>query len=215
MPPKKIAKLAPEEAAGALREHLARYVELALAEGAADARVIPAGDIVVDDRVPVKCWIPQCSVYGQSYNCPPNTMRPDETRRLVAQYEWAVTFKVDVPPDVIVWEQATAPDRSKAYRSVTLIANAVESAAFYDGHYFSVGFGAGSCKTAFCREVDCLAIKGEECRISLRARPSMEAVGMDVFKMAVDLGWDIYPVGSGAESENVTMGMMMGLVLVG
>lgn len=187
MPPKKIAKLAPEEAANALREHLARYVELALAEDAADARVIPAGDIIVDDRVPVKCRIPQCSVYGQSYNCPPNTMKPDETRR----------------------------DRSKAYRSVTLIANAVVSGAFYDGHYFSVGFGAGGCKIAFCREVDCLAIKGEECRFSLRARPSMEAVGMDVFKMAVGLGWDVYPVGGGAESENVTMGMMMGLVLVG
>lgn len=215
MPPKKIAKLAPEETEAAMGAHLARYVELALSEGAVDARVISAGDIAIDDRVPVKCRIPQCSVYGQSYNCPPNTMSADETRRLVAHYQWAVTFKVDVSPDVIVWEQATAAARSKAYRSVTLIANAVESAAFYDGHYFSVGFGAGSCKTAFCREVECLALKGEECRFSLRARPSMEAVGMDVFKMAVGLGWDVYPVGSGAESASVTMGMMMGLVLVG
>jgi len=76
VPPKKIAKLAPEEAASALQEHLARYVELARAEGAVDARVIPAGDVVVDDRVPVKCRIPQCSVYGRSFNCPPNTMNP-------------------------------------------------------------------------------------------------------------------------------------------
>ena len=132
----------------------------------------------------------------------------------MSHHQWALAFKIDVPPEVIVWEQSSAPDRSKAYRSVTLIANAVESAAFYDGHYFSVGFGAGSCKTAFCREVECLALKGEECRFSLRARPSMESVGMDVFKMAVNLGWDVYPVGSGAESESVTMGMMMGLVLI-
>ncbi|MCJ7797887.1 MAG: DUF2284 domain-containing protein [Thermoleophilia bacterium] len=71
MPSKRIAKLAPEAAATTLQEHLARYVEIARAQGAVDARVISAGDVLVDDRVPVWCRIPQCSAYGQGYNCPP------------------------------------------------------------------------------------------------------------------------------------------------
>ena len=30
----------------------------------------------------------------------------------------------------------------------------------------------------------------------MKSRPSMEAVGIDVYKMAAQAGWDIYPIGS-------------------
>ena len=42
----------------------------------------------------------------------------------------------------------------------------------------------------------------------------MEAVGIDVFKMAALSGWDIYPIGSGAKPEDMPKGTLAGIVIV-
>ena len=42
----------------------------------------------------------------------------------------------------------------------------------------------------------------------------MEAVGIDVYKMAAQAGWDIYPVGSGAKSDDIPKGTLAGIVIV-
>ncbi len=42
----------------------------------------------------------------------------------------------------------------------------------------------------------------------------MEAVGIDVYKMVALAGWDIYPIGSGANAENVPKGTLAGIVIV-
>jgi hypothetical protein len=42
----------------------------------------------------------------------------------------------------------------------------------------------------------------------------MEAVGIDVYKMAAALGWDIYPIGSSAKPEDFPKGTLAGLVIV-
>ena len=87
--------------------------------------------------------------------------------------------------------------------------------AFYDGHYLAFGFAAGSCRHSYCsREETCAALVGKKCRFALFARPSMEAVGIDVYKLAASVGWDIYPVGSGAAAEAVPKGTLAGIVIV-
>jgi len=53
------------------------------------------------------------------------------------------------------------------------------------------------------------------CRFVLRARPSMEAVGIDVFKMVASAGWDIYPIGGDARACDVPRGVLAGIVIVG
>jgi predicted metal-binding protein len=86
---------------------------------------------------------------------------------------------------------------------------------FYDGYYLAVGFGAGSCKHTLCSQQEsCAALEGKKCRFTLRARPSMEAVGIDVYKMAAEAGWEIYPIGSGAKAEDVPKGTLAGIVVV-
>lgn len=57
-------------------------------------------------------------------------------------------------------------------------------------------------------------MQGRRCRFSLLARPSMEAVGIDVYKMVASAGWDIYPIGSGAKSEDIPKGVLAGIVIV-
>ena len=87
--------------------------------------------------------------------------------------------------------------------------------AFYDGHYLAFGLGAGSCRRTLCgQHKTCAALEGESCRFGLLARPSMEAVGINVYKMTAAAGWDIYPIGSHADAEETPKAVLAGLVVV-
>lgn len=59
-----------------------------------------------------------------------------------------------------------------------------------------------------------LALKGERCRNELKVRPLMEAVGIDVYKLATEVGWEVYPIGSGCNSSDIPSGSLFGLILV-
>jgi len=194
---------------------LEKYREKALELGATRARVVRVGEIPVDERVTMKCQIPLCFGYGVGANCPPNTMKPAELRTLLAKYEWAVFFVKEIPPEVVVRDKATIKERVAAYQDVYKIVNSVESAAFYDGHYLAFGFGAGSCRHTFCGlQEDCAVLKGTKCRFSLRSRPSMEAVGIDVYKMIISAGWNVYPIGSDAKPDEIPCGVLAGIIIV-
>lgn len=53
-----------------------------------------------------------------------------------------------------------------------------------------------------------------ECRFPTLARPSMEAVGINVFKLIQDVGWEIYPITRDSDPESIPSGALAGLVLV-
>jgi predicted metal-binding protein len=177
--------------------------------------VVKAEDIPVDDRVTLKCRIPRCFGYGTSAHCPPNAIKPSELRDILKQYRWAIFFIKDVPSEVIVRDRATIKERVAAYQQVFKIVSEVESMAFYDGHYLAFGFAAGSCRHTYCGEhKTCQAMTGDKCRFSLLSRPSMEAVGIDVYKMAAAAGWEIYPIGSNAKPADIPKGTLAGIVIV-
>jgi predicted metal-binding protein len=198
-----------------LGEHLKNYQNKLLELGASQAAIIRVDIIPVDERVNLKCQIPRCFGYGAGAHCPPNTLKPAEFREQLKKYEWAVLFTVNVPPEVIVRNKATIKERIAAYLQVFKLVSAIESQAFYDGHYFAVGLGAGSCRHSFCsREETCAALEGKKCRFALHSRPSMEAVGIDVFRLVAAMGWNIHPIGSGAEPNCVSQGTLTGIVIV-
>ncbi|UCG13123.1 MAG: DUF2284 domain-containing protein [Deltaproteobacteria bacterium] len=198
-----------------LEQDLERYKKKALELGATRAKIIKAEEIPVDERVTLKCQIPRCFGYGVSAHCPPNTLKPEELRHCLKKYRRAVFFVKDVPSEVVVRDKATIKERVAAYEDMFKLVNEVESMAFYDGHYLAFGFAAGSCRHTFCgQEKGCRALEGEKCRLSLRSRPSMEAVGIDVFKMVASAGWDIYPIGSDAKPEDIPKGTLAGIVIV-
>lgn len=198
-----------------LAEHLKSYENKAREMGASQAAVIRADSIPVDERVTLKCQIPRCFGYGAGAHCPPNTLKPAELREHLTKYEWAVLFTVDVLSDVIVRNKATIKERVGAYQMVYKIVSSLESMAFYDGHYLAFGFGAGSCRHTFCGlQETCAAMEGKKCRFSLLARPSMEAVGIDAFSLIAAQGWEIYPIGSGADPGCIPKGTLSGIIIV-
>jgi predicted metal-binding protein len=192
-----------------------RYRQKALELGATQARIVPVPQIPVEDAVVLKCRVPRCFGYGVCANCPPHTLKPLELREYLQKYDWAVFFTKDVQAEVIVRDKAIIKERVAAYQEISKIVSEIESMAFYDGYYLAFGFGAGSCRHTFCgKEDSCLALEGKKCRFALLARPSMEAVGIDVFRMVAQAGWEIYPVGSGAKADEVPKGVLAGLVVI-
>lgn len=198
-----------------LKADLEKYCSKMLDLGADRTSIVKTAEIPVDETITLKCQIPRCFGYGTSVHCPPNTLKPPELRAYLQKFYWAVFFTLDIPPEIIVRNKDTIKERVEAYRKVFKIVSAVESQAFYDGYYLAFGFAAGSCRHTFCgREEKCRAMEGDRCRHALIARPSMEAVGIDVFKMAAREKWDIYPIGSSAAAESIPKGTLAGIVIV-
>ena len=195
-----------------VKKNLEKYRKLAIEKGASDAKIIKADQVTVDERVKLKCEVPKCHEFGICVHCPPHSMSAEKTRKYISLYENAIVFKLDVPADIIVRNDDS---RSKAYRKITEICNKIESTAFYHGDYLAVGFAAGSCRDNFCRNSEgCAVLQGKPCAHFYRTRPSMESVGIDCFKLATELGWDILPIGSGAKAEHISHASLMGIVLI-
>ena len=191
-----------------LAEDLERYRARAVELGATDAGVIKAEDIVVDERVRAKCRYPTCSNYNTNMNCPPHTPDADEVRTLLGKYRYAILFKIDVTSGVM-----DAFKTANRHMYLDMVWR-LESEAFYDGYYFAAGFGGASCKDILCPKLECQAVVGKGCRYEYRARPSLHAMGIDVFATAARAGWTLYPAGSSCDISSLPRLSTIGLVLI-
>jgi len=179
--------------------------------GASDAEIISTTSIPVEDDVIDFCKEPLCESYGQSINCPPHAMQPDRFREIANKYENAIIFKIDVSPRVLMSE-----DRFDEFIKIYEIVTRLEAFAAEAGFSESKGFAAGSCKPVFCPEYQCQAlIDGESCRYPDIARPSMEAVGVNVFKLVRSVGWEIHKISKDRDPESFPNGILVGMLLVG
>ena len=68
--------------------------------GATNAVSFDTRDVVVDERVRLKCRIPVCDDYGVNLMCPPYVMSIPEFRRVLTKFSWAIPIQIDEPiPD--------------------------------------------------------------------------------------------------------------------
>lgn len=186
----------PEEV---LKADLARYKQMAVEWGAAAAEIIPTNYISIDERVRLKCVVPRCLRAGESPNCPPYVPELDLIRKAFSRFSWAVLFKVNVGP---LEDYAPGRAESRAEQRKTLffhkgsgdIVYQIERQAYKDGYYLAMGFGGGSCKDYLCGGVICQFMDSGRCRFPHRARPAMEAYGIDVFDLIRKVGWQAYPL---------------------
>jgi predicted metal-binding protein len=196
--------------------------------GAEEALIIPASDIIVDPRVRFKCMIAPCYESGVCANCPPYGYSIEEVRSKVSGYEKAVFFRVaakesDISSPAIArgMETGVLDDKGACamagayYLLCYQIVALIERRARQLG-YQPLGFTAGDCKEVLCFfHPACRAIKDRrKCRHPDLSKPSMEASGMDVYAMAANVGWDIYPIGGSCRPGDVPRGSICGIVLV-
>lgn len=194
---------------------LERYREMALSSGAADAKIITTDQIIIDNRVRMKCLFPICEKYGTNAHCPPYIGDLDQTRELVKRYKYALFIMLRVPSSELTGLNAIEKKTSRiSALKLNEMVSKIESAAFYDGYHLAIGFSTG-CKGIFCQDENCSAlILGRSCHHPLKARAGMDAVGMDAYTMAANMGWDIYPCGKDVNPNDVPHGTRLGLVLI-
>jgi len=69
--------------------------EFALERGAASAEIIPAHEVVFDERTIHKCQY-GCPSYGRYLTCPPFAPLPSEFEKALRTYKWAVVLECDL-----------------------------------------------------------------------------------------------------------------------
>ena len=179
--------------------NLKELCDFAFEKGATMAKVIDAKLIVVDERVQMKCRYPPCLYYGANLMCPPYTPSAKEFREYVAKFKSAIIVQIETPiedeiqkriktkganlkelvKDKKLLEQTSSME---GWKKLDKVVTAVEREALNKGYYLSLGLTAGTCR--LCNTCD---LKWP-CKHPWEARPSMEAVGIDVHKTAKNAG---------------------------
>ena len=197
-----------------LRGDLKYFREKALEFGASMAEIIPADWVQIDERVRLKCAIPLCPYYNKSIHCPPHTPSVEFMRKAVERYQHAILFALDVIPAECFSDRSKKQAAAKWSKKTFEIVGRLETLAFGRGYYLAMGYGQASCKKALCRQETCLVLEGGKCPYPLKARPSMEAVGMDVFGLVAKTGWEIYPIYRSVRTDEVPRALSVGIVFI-
>jgi predicted metal-binding protein len=167
--------------------------------GASFSKIVGTRDIVVDKRVRLKCSVPLCSSYGRNLMCPPNLMSVDEFSEVLRLYKHAILIQVETDYDSsdksgrrldakLCEELDRTTDSVKWQRKLHKVVNLLETEAFKKGFYLAAGLIGGEC--SLCD--DCVSQgSGKPCRHPFEARPSMEAMGVDVVKTCQKAGMPV------------------------
>ncbi|MCD1296366.1 metal-binding protein [Methanocella sp. CWC-04] len=193
----------------------------ALELGAIDAKIIPAGDILVEDRVTLKCRV-GCVGYGKKLTCPPYVPTPDEFRKILSEYSYAMLVKFRSPAetddDVVksiykYWLDPAAPKDKKDEASkfwndyfdyskiIHLSMLELEKRAFNEGFTFAIAFVNGSCR--LCEKCN---IENGICVHPNMARIPEHAVGINMKKTAEKAGMALkFPIKGNPEPMSVLL----------
>ncbi|MFC1593042.1 DUF2284 domain-containing protein [Candidatus Omnitrophota bacterium] len=196
------------------RADLDDYRRKTLELGASQAEIIPAQWVHIDERVRLKCSVPPCPNYNRCGYCPPHTPELEFMRKALSRFSKAVLFKIDVPVEDFTDIRRYYPYGQKYQRKTDEIAARIETLAFADGYRFATGFGAGGCRDTLCNGGLCQMLDSGRCQHILMARPSMEAVGIDVFDLVSKVGWKIYPIYRGVDPKLVPVVISVGIVFI-
>ncbi len=203
------------------RKDVEKLASFAIKNGAKEAKVMEADKVVVDERVQMKCRYPPCANYGKNLMCPPYVMNAKEFREIVAKYKYAIAVQLECLVDdelkAMIGGDKSFKDLSNnaEYRAkiekvfqeniakkMGKLISAIEKEAFVKGYYLSLGLGMGGCMLCPVCELKF------PCKHPWEARPSMEALGIDVTRTVKNAGLQL----SWGSKDIITLN---GLILIG
>lgn len=152
----------------AKKRDLERYKKLALKKGATFAKIIHPRTVKTAEWVRMKCTF-GCEGYGGYLTCPPHSPAPDQTARMLKEYNTAL---------LIAFQFNKASQRPRISKLSKRLVVDLEREVFLDGYQKAYAMACGPCR--FCRSCD----TESDCKHPELARPSMEACGIDVFTTA-------------------------------
>jgi len=157
--------------------------------GYTDFKWMNPRDIVVSQWVRVKCMF-GCDEYGRTASCPPNVPSVSECRRFFDDYSTGLILhfekKVDKPEDRHSWSR-------KVNRKLLML----EKDVFCAGYEKAFLLFMDSC----CLCADCPGVR-VECKNPKSARPSPEAMAVDVFSTVKQYGYPIEVLSAYSQAMN-------------
>ena len=171
----------------------------ALELGAYKIGRLSARDVVIDPRVRMKCSIPLCDNYGMNRMCPPNVISPEEFAKALGAYHHALVVQFDLAMnqadlrerfgrkslDELLVDESYSRIMKESQRHMSLALGKLEKEALYMGYRFAAALAGGCC----CLCDECVGPSSQaRCRHPFQARPSIEAVGIDVVATAEKAG---------------------------
>jgi len=182
----------------------------ALDLGAIEAKVIPAHDVIVEDRVLLKCKT-GCDDYGSKLCCPPYAPSIEEFRKMLNDYHYALFLKFeskseakdDISRNLMRYlydpkiDSKLKKKAQKFYaawsedaKRILLTILELEHTAFNNGYPFAVGFMAGSC--ILCAKCN---METKVCTHPTVMRYPEHAVGINMIKTAKKAGSSVkFPI---------------------
>jgi predicted metal-binding protein len=146
--------------------------------GLDDFRWFPPKDIVTAQWVRMKCLY-GCNEYGKNGTCPPNAPSVEECARFFKEYQNAAIFRfvkrLNAPEDRHAWSRAVNAILSKLERDIFLMGRVKVFLLFMDS--------CGICP-------DCAGSRAK-CKNPKSARPSPEAMAVDVYATVLRAGYPI------------------------
>lgn len=157
--------------------------------GYTDFKWMDPAEVVVSQWVRMKCLY-GCNEYGKTATCPPHAPSVSECEKFFREYDKAVVFRfekeVKKPEDRFAWT-----------REVNLKLSRLEKDVFCSGFEKAFLLFMDSCNI-------CKSCPGEkqECKQPKTARPTPEALGVDVYSTVRKLGYPIQVLADYADTMN-------------
>lgn len=145
------------------------WLQLAQEHGFRTGVLLQPKDVVTAPWVALKCRF-GCEKFAKGLQCPPFSMDADKTRQLLDSYTKCLLVE-GTPPGQLFHEQLLKLERS----------------AFLQGKHKALILGAGPC--TLCQTCDTT----KPCKHPTKARPAMEACGIDVYETMKKAGLSLSP----------------------
>ena len=168
---------------------LTKYHKKAIKVGVTNVKLIHPSSVVTAPWVRWKCQF-GCSYHGLTYCCPPHSPNHDQTRAVLDSYNRALLFHIELPE---------SEDRMKRFNKIHEMLIKMEGEVFKDGFYKAFILLFGPC--LLCKE--CAKNEEKPCRLGDKARPSMEAAGIDVYQTVRNNGFFIKTLKKMTETHNL------------
>ena len=153
-------------------EKLEAYARKARSLGVSQAKIIDSKTVVVGNWVRLKCQF-GCGGYGECLTCPPYSPTPRTTEKVLAEYSRGLLMQI---------EKISFKDEGRISKKFKKIVADLERDIFLDGYYKALGMASGPCSLCSICDIS------KPCKYPRRARPSMEACGIDVYQTARNNG---------------------------
>ncbi len=182
-----------------MEKDLQKLESRALELGASAVRTVDVARIRTGAWTRMKCQY-GCPNYGRTLCCPPYAPDYETTQKFLAEYERGiiVEFTCSIPDtDAAGW---AAVDKQVTSGLLDILLQ-LEKEAFMMNRYRAFALKAGRCR--LCDECNL-----KKCVNPTKARPSLEACGIDVFALANDNGFDMKVI-TGPISELKIYGLLL------